>query len=61
MLNRNEMLESDKMGATYALSVGNYQFDATVKVLRQNASEYEFRSVYSASHRIQRCAVQQSA
>jgi hypothetical protein len=29
------MLESDKMGATCALSVGNHQFDATVKV-RQN-------------------------
>jgi hypothetical protein len=48
MLNRNKMLESDKMGATCALSVGNHQFDATAKV-RQNASEDEFRSVYSAS------------
>jgi hypothetical protein len=35
MLNPNIMLESDKMGAMCALSVGNHQFDATVKV-RQN-------------------------
>jgi hypothetical protein len=37
MLNRNKMLESDKMGATCAVSVGNHQFDATVKV-RQNVT-----------------------
>src|SRR5215472_14439144 len=48
MLNRNEMLESAKMGAARALSIGNYRFDVTVKV-RQNASEHEFRSVIQPS------------